>query len=368
MVLVGVLLVLAAAVIYAAFKSAPYYELVPGDAQPVSGLVSVPKDQAHPVSGKILLTDVGVNPMTYLSFIPAWLDSNADVVPAGEHTGNHPVSEFDAQGVVDMEESQLTAEAVALRQLGYQVPETDAGVTAYVIDPRGPAWNVLHVGDVVTAVNGIPTPDPTQLVSVLHTKFHPGQTVTVTVGSVSRPTPGRDVSLRLGTNHENGKDYPLIGIGSRQAPIPSMGTQPVYDLPFPVHISSDNIGGPSAGLAFTLGIIDTLTGGGLTGGKVVAATGTIHPDGTVGDVGGVAQKTVAVERAGASLFLVPPQELAVARSKAGGRLKVEAVADLSQAMAALQAIGGQLGAAASGPPAGPGGHAVPQGWQSAPWT
>ena len=364
----AVLLVLAAAVAYAALKTAPYYELVPGDAQPVSSLVSVPSAEAHPVAGKILLTDVGVNTMTYLAFIPAWLDSNADVVPIGELTGNLPVSEFDAEGVVDMEESQLTAEAVALRQLGYQVPETDAGVTAYVIDPTGPAWHVLHVGDVITAINGIPTPDPAQLVSVLHADFQPGQTVRVTVGSVTRPTAGHDVSLRLGSTRENGKLYPLIGIGDLRAPIPSMGTQPVYDLPFPVRISTDNIGGPSAGLAFTLGIIDTLTGGRLTGGKVVAATGTIHPDGTVGDVGGVAQKTVAVQRAGATLFLVPPQELAVARSKATGRLKVEAVASLGQAIADLEAIGGAPGAAAQGPPAGPGGHAVPEGWQSAPWT
>ena len=361
-------MVLAGAVAYCAFKTAPYYEIVPGDAQPVSGLVSVPSAQAHPVTGKILLTDVGVNTMTYLAFIPAWLDPNADIVPAGELTAGLPVSEFDAQGVVDMEESQLTAKAVALRQLGYQVPETDAGVTAYVIDPHGPSWNVLHVGDVVTAINGIPTPDPNQLVSVLHSRFQPGQTVRVTVGTVTKPTPGRDVTVRLGSTRQGSKVYPLIGIGDLHAPIPSMGTQPVYDLPFPVSISSDGIGGPSAGLAFTLGIIDTLTGGRLTGGKIVAATGTIHPDGTVGDVGGVAQKTVAVQRAGATLFLVPPQELAVARSKATGGLRVEAVADLAQAMADLQALGGQLGDAAKGPPAGPGGHSVPEGWQGAPWT
>jgi PDZ domain-containing protein len=224
------------------------------------------------------------------------------------------------------------------------------------------------VGDVITALDGIPTPDPAQLVSVLHANFRPGQTVSVTVGSVTKPTPGHQVSLRLGSTRQGGKTYPLIGIGDLRAPIPSMGTQPVYGLPFPIHISSDDIGGPSAGLAFTLGIIDTLTGGELTGGKTVAATGTIHPDGTVGDVGGVAQKTVAVERAGATLFLVPPQELAVARSKATGKLHVEAVADLSQAMADLQAIGGQLGRAANGPPPGPGGHGVPAGWQSAPWT
>ena len=99
---------------------------------------------------------------------------------------------------------------------------------------------------------------------------------------------------------------PFIGIGDPQAAdIPAMGTQPAYEFPFSVSINSDDIGGPSAGLAWTLGIISKLSGGDITGGKTVAATGTIHPDGTVGDVGGVKQKTVAVQRAGATLSWCP---------------------------------------------------------------
>ena len=358
---------LGAATAWAGFTTAPYYELTPGQAQSVAGLVTVPADKAHVPTGKLLLTDVELDNMRYLQFIPAWFDPNATVVSAGELTGNLPVSEFDAQGVVDMSESQLSAEAVALRQLGYDVPERDAGVTLYVLDPTSPGYKVLHVGDVVTAIDGVPTPNPDALVSVVH-RYHPGDTVTLQVGSIQAPTPGHAVQVRLGSIRKNGTVQPFIGIGDPHVPISSMGTQPVYSLPFSVSISSDNIGGPSAGLAFTLGLIDTLTGGHLTGGKVVAATGTIRPDGSVGDVGGVAQKTVAVERAGATLFLVPPQELGVARSKATGGLRVEAVSTLAQALADLEQIGGSLGAAANGPPAGPGGHAVPYGWQTAPWT
>ena len=81
-----------------------------------------------------------------------------------------------------------------------------------------------------------------------------------------------------------------------------------YAYPFPISIDVTDIGGPSAGLAMTLGVIDTLSGGRLTGGRTVAATGTMDSDGHVGDVGGVPQKTVAVENAGATIFLVPPQE------------------------------------------------------------
>ncbi len=105
-------------------------------------------------------------------------------------------------------------------------------------------------------------------------------------------------------------------------------TQQDFDYPFPVAVDTSEIGGPSAGLAMTLGIIDTLSSGHLTGGRTVAATGTITPTGAVGDVGGVAQKTVAVERAGATVFFVPPDELAAAKSKDVPSLHIYAVSSL----------------------------------------
>ena len=91
-----------------------------------------------------------------------------------------------------------------------------------------------------------------------------------------------------------------------------------------------------------MGIIDKLSGGDLTGKRIVAATGTIDPAGDVGDVGGVAQKTIAVERAGATVFFVPPQELAVARSTATPQLHVYAVSSLTQALRILQRLGGTM--------------------------
>jgi len=365
LIVVGVLVL---AFVFAASRiKLPEYALVPGDALSVSGLITVPKDKATPVSGHVLLTDVGVNDVTMLSWLGDQLDSNTDVVPQGDLTGNLPTEEFDAQGVVDMAESQMTAKAVALRQLGYRVPERDAGVTVYVVDPSSPAWHVLHVGDVITSIDGVATPTTTALVSAIHT-HRPGDRITLRVGTIANPDTGHDVTLQLGSAVENGKTVPIVGIGAPNVPIPGMGTQPVYTYPFPVQIATDGIGGPSAGLAFTLGVINALSGGHLTGGKTVAATGTIHPDGTVGDVGGVAQKTVAVERARATLFLVPPQEYATAKSKATAGLTVVSVKSLSDAVAVLEHVGGQLGSAAVGPPAGPGGSSVPYDWQDAPWT
>jgi PDZ domain-containing protein len=120
-----------------------------------------------------------------------------------------------------------------------------------------------------------------------------------------------------------------------------------------VSIDSGQVGGPSAGLAFTLGLIDKLSAGELTGGRTVAATGTIDVDGFVGDVGGVPQKTAAVIASGASVFLVPANEFDEATARAGTRLEVVKVDTLKDALSALGRLGGDvaaLGAASTGTP------------------
>jgi PDZ domain-containing protein len=363
------LVVVAAFVIGSSLISAPYTELVPGDAVPVASLITVPPGRGHPLHGKVLLTDVGVQSLRYIEYFYLKLFPNNvnTILPTGALTSNLPESEFNLQGTVDMAESQMTAQAVALRQLGYSVPVHDAGVTIYVIEPGSPAWRSLQVGDVVTSIDGTPTTNPSALQNAVRA-HQPGETVTIRVGSIAHPTPGHDVSVRLASIVVDHKKVAFLGIGDPAAPIAAMGTQPVYDFPFPVSINSDNIGGPSAGLAWTLGILNKLGGGNLTGGRIVAATGTIRPDGTIGDVGGVQQKTVAVNQAGASVFLVPQPELATARAMAGPQLKVFAVQTLGQALSDLQHMGGKLGSAAKGPPPGPGGHGVPTDWQQSPWS
>jgi PDZ domain-containing protein len=368
-VVVAVLIAVAAFVIATSLISAPYTELVPGDAQPVAGLITVPHGSGHPIDGKVLLTDVGVQSLHYLEYYYAKLFPNRDnaIFPTGEITGNLPNSEFVAQGVVDMAESQLTAKSVAFRQLGYAVPERDIGVTLYVIDPGSPAWKTLQVGDVVSSIDNVPTTNPVALQNAVRA-HQPGDTVTIRVGSITNPLPGHDVSVRLGSITADNKKVAFLGIGDPATPIAAMGTQPQYDFPFPVSINSDDIGGPSAGLAWTLGILNALSGGNITGGRIVAATGTIRPDGSVGDVGGVQQKTVAVNDAGATVFLVPQPELSTARAMAGRNLKVFAVGTLAQALNDLEHLGGKLGSAAKGPPPGPDGHSVPTAWQDSPWS
>jgi PDZ domain-containing protein len=138
---------------------------------------------------------------------------------------------------------------------------------------------------------------------------------------------------------------PAILRAGRQ--IPCLGIEPdqllrTIDPPFAISMNAEGIIGPSAGLAFTLGLIEKLDGADLTGGAKIAATGTMAIDGTVGDVGGVAQKTVAVRRAGATVFFVPTPELATAEAHAGPDLKVFAVANVHQAIVDLERMGGRV--------------------------
>jgi PDZ domain-containing protein len=339
-VLIAVGILLVALFIVASIITVPYDELVPGEAQPVSQLITVPPGKGHPLHGQVFLTDVGlVENLHLIALLPAWLDNDATLVKTVELTGNLPEAEENEQGTVDMAESQMTAESVAFRQLGYSVPEHDAGATIYGLEPGTPGYRALTVGDVITSVDGVSTPNPDALVVAIRSHL-PGQTVSLQVGSIAHPTPGHAVSLRLAAGRSQGKVVPLVGIVE-------MGTQPVYHFPFPIKINSDQIGGPSAGLAWTLGIINTLSGGHLTGGLTIAASGTIDPDGGVGDVGGVEQKT---------------------RAKATSNLKVFPVSSLGQVLRDLETLGGRLGSASAGPPAGPGGHSVPYQWQDSPWS
>jgi Lon-like protease len=110
-------------------------------------------------------------------------------------------------------------------------------------------------------------------------------------------------------------------------------------LPFDLEVNTDRIGGPSAGLAMTLAVLDRLSPGELTGGGKVGATGTIEADGSVGEVGGVKQKTASVRASGAKLFIVPLAEVALAKPHAG-KMQVIGVRNLEEALAALRKAGG----------------------------
>jgi PDZ domain-containing protein len=341
-----IVVVVALAVIISSRIDLDYYALEPGSAQSVQQFITVPADRAHPVSHPVLLTDVEIGRVTALSYLYFKLQSDTALEQVGAVTGGTSPSELDAQGALEMSQAEDYAKVAALRHLGYKVPATASGAVITGTFAGTPAYPVLAVGDVVTAVNGTPTLSASAFVTALH-RYHSGQTVTLAVrkGGTGppRPTPVtlKTTVVNLGYNTDGQGPYATVDLGI------SDEDQVDYAFPFNVSIDVTNIGGPSAGLAMTLGVIDALDGGSLTGGHTVAATGTIDPQGNVGDVGGVAQKTVAVEKAGATIFLVPPQEYGVAMSEDRPGLKVYEVSTLDQALAVLAAHGGSVRPASS---------------------
>ncbi len=327
-----------------------YYALSPGDASPVTSFITVPSELDHPLTGNILLTDVLVKPLTALTYLEErYLSSDSQVVPAEELLGpTTPPDQLETQGFLEMSQAQDQAKAAALSYLGYTPKEQNAGALVFGVAPGSPASNVLKVSQVITGVNGVAVTDVCSLVTALH-GLTPGTAATLSVEQSSVKPSGAFVNgpvvqrkIVLGapptslTNGGCGLGKPTVYLGI------DPNTQQSWTFPIDVSVNTVDIGGPSAGLSMTLGIIDKLGGGHLTGGHTIAATGTIDASGAVGDVGGVPQKTIAVERAGATVFFVPPQEYKPALSKDTPQLHVYAVSTLDQALAILKKFGGTV--------------------------
>jgi Lon-like protease len=354
-----VVAVLVGAALVAQHIELDYYVLTPGVAQPVGPLVTVPSGRAHPVKGEVLLTDVYLTQVSALSYLFDKLRSDAQILPAATVLGSAtPPTQLVTQGYLEMAQSQSAAKAAALDRLGYRVAEKAAGAIVFAVVPGSPASKGLRVGQIVTAVDGAPTLNACTMSQAL-ARHEAGQTVTLTVerstvtphaAVVPGPTRSERVTLaRWPASIARPRSTPACP-GSTEPSRGYLGLETVTEVdftyPFRVSIRTTSIGGPSAGLAMTLGIIDTLSGGHLTGGRTVAATGTIAATGSVGDVGGVPQKTVAVERAGATVFFVPADQVRTARSKATPGLVIYGVRSLSQVLSDLQRLGGSVPAAA----------------------
>ncbi|HET7490131.1 MAG TPA: PDZ domain-containing protein [Acidimicrobiales bacterium] len=328
----GPLAVLVALVVGALQVGLPYYALAPGEARQVDDLIKVPGDRRFPPRGDVLLSTVSIRRVTALEALTGWLDPNTEVVPEERILGTTPRKQFTQQNIEEMDNSKQNAAVVALRRLGYTVTEHGKGALVVQVDEAAPAHGHLVQGDVVTAVDGKPTPLVDDLVGAVRSR-QPGDIVHLDVTNAKGESRTEDVTLGRHPGREGG----YLGVVLKTK-------EQKFDYPFDLSIDSGAIGGPSAGLAFTLGVLDVLTPGELTGGQKIAATGTIDLDGTVGDVGGVVQKTAAVRKAGAKVFLVPPGEYREARAHAGRNLEVVKVSTLDEALAAIGKHGGDVSA------------------------
>jgi PDZ domain-containing protein len=356
--LIVVFLIVVAGVVSAEVQ-VPYYAITPGVAQNVNGLIQLPSGVSYQHAGGVYLTDVYLKQLTALEYPIFEIDSQASIVSSSDVIGFVPVAEYNVEGEIDMSDATQAATYVALDDLGYKVTAAPEGVQLYEVDPVSNTYSALSVGDVITGVDGHPVLTEDQL-SPLLMNDAPGTVVHVTYRSYAAPLAGpqQTVPIALGEYRNQdqnprcypvgkGTQYPLVKLQGEPYPFPCLGVE-IYaffklgHLPFAVTIDPQGIVGPSAGLAFTLGLLNELDPSSLTGGRKIAATGTMSLDGSVGAVGGVAQKTIAVENAGATVFFVPQDNYAAAISHANKSLTVVSVTSLSQALSWLLSHGGKL--------------------------
>lgn len=322
---------LGAGLVGSAFVTVPYYTIAPGNARATEPLIAIDEDRAHPADGEVMFTTVSVRRTTVLGALRGWLDPNIDVVPDERILGDQTPDENRQLNLQLMDNSKQLASVVALRELGYDVPAHGTGALVVDVDRSLPVAEVLEPGDTIVGIDGRDVLLSEDLVAGIQARA-PGDEVELRIDPVGEgeERTGRAV---LGERPADQGGGPVLGVYAQTRDLE-------YDLPFSIDIDSGSVGGPSAGLAFTLGILDVLTPGELTGGEVVAATGTIDGEGNVGPVGGLAQKVVTVRNAGATVFLVPADEYDEAVRRAGDDLEVVAVATLDDALEALDELGG----------------------------
>lgn len=279
-----------------------YVALRPGPAEDAVGLVSIAGAPSYAPAGELLLTTVAVDDeLGFVDWLRASTSGNVDAVPRDQvfppGIDRDDVAE---QNAALMADSQLTATLVALNELGYDVRGDGALVAAVSADA---VTDVLEEGDVIVSVAGESVADSGAVVDAVRAHA-PGDRIEV---EVTREGARQELELTLGRSPDD----------PQRAYIGVLLTTEV-DLPVDVQIDAGVIGGPSAGLMFALSIVELLEPGELTGGAVVAGTGTVDRDGTVGSVGGVRQKVVGAtmrssEDRPATVFLVPRNNLAEAR-------------------------------------------------------
>lgn len=323
--LVGVLVVLVTGLL-GGVVPVPFVALGPGptfntlgevDGTPV---VAVNGTQTYPTAGNLNMTTVSVNDgLSLFGAVGLWVSGRYAVVPREEvfppQKSQDQVSQENTQA---FQQSESSAELAALRFLQYPTSVTVASVTN-----GSPSDGVLRPGDTLLAVDGRPVAVAADVAGTISGSA-PGTTVTVTY---RRDGVEGTAPVTLAARPDDASRG-LLGIGTQDTP----------DVPFTVDISLQDVGGPSAGLMFSLAVVDELTPGELNGGAFVAGTGTIDDSGAVGPIGGIPFKLVAAREAGATTFLVPADNCAEALSRAPDGLRLVKVDSLASAVSALQSL------------------------------
>ncbi|GAA3198756.1 PDZ domain-containing protein [Actinocorallia longicatena] len=319
----------------ASIMHVPYVSLRPGPTMNTLGvgedkkpLITITGHPTFPDDGHLNFTTVAYtggpqNPLDLFGALRDWFNPDRAVVPQETiFPKNETVEQVEQENVAQMVDSQQTAVAAALTQLNRKNGEkTELKTVAAVasVQPGLPSDGKLKPNDVIVSVNGVKIVEAGDVVKTLASK-KPGDKATVVI-----ERDGKEQTFDL--TMAQGKDgRAVIGI--------TPGVK--YVFPFEVKISVGDIGGPSAGLMFSLGIYDLLTPGSLTGGRFIAGTGTIDVAGKVGPIGGIPQKMIAAKKAGAVMFLVPPGNCAEALGAAPKGLRLVKAETLDSAVTSLE--------------------------------
>ena len=294
-----------------------HYLFLPDRARPVDPLVTVPGERRGADRGGIYMVDILVRKANLLERIFPGVENGASLVP-DEVVNPQGLSESQRrrESLGEMSASQKIAVAVALRSLGRKVP---AETEVVGVEAGSPAEEKLRKGDVILEAKGRRIESPVDLFAAMHDE-KPGDRVRLTIRRA-----GKERQLVVGTKRAEGENRAVMGI------LVDLEIRPPLD----VHVDAGDVGGPSAGLAFALDIVDEL-GRDVDGGRRIAVTGALDLDGSVVAIGGIKQKTLGAREAGAKVFVVPDENARDARRYADG-VKIVPVASFAEAVSKLRA-------------------------------
>ena len=331
------------AVIASSFVRVQLWEVAPGTTEAVAprlefGPEALAQVSRYPAQTPVSFVTAYGNRLSVLDAVIGAIDDDVDVQTYEERFGDNTPAEQRRLGYQSMTTSKQIAEYVAFKRVGLDASLVwgDIIVEQLVCEAEPAEFSAcrqLVPGDTIRTFNGTEIESLEQLVALLES-FRPGDTVTLQIVPHRKTTiEQRTVELIASPDDPQRAIVGFVPADTR-----------TVDLPFEIGIDTDSIGGPSAGLAFTLALLDELTPGDLFGGKRVAATGTINGDESVGAIGALRQKAVAVKRAGVEIFFVPSgqseAELSEARAVAGATMRIVAVATLEEALLELEKVGG----------------------------
>ncbi len=304
-----------------------YQILLPG---PVSDVQTLIQPYPKPAKGALYLTTIYSDPANIVEWaaISLYLKvrQDAGIVPR-EEARPRSVNEREYQRLLGhmMDESKVAAKVVALREAGYDVKITGQGAQIQEVSEASASKGILLPGDIVVEADGRPVTTSTDLVALIQA-HRPRDMISL---RVRRGEETRELTFSLGESPEEP--------GRARAGVIVLTHLYDYQLPREVELKTKDIGGPSAGLMFALGVYNAVSETDITRGHKIAGTGTISTDGRVGAVGGVKYKAIAAQRAGAQLFLVPQDNLPEATAHAGA-MRVVAVKTFRDALDALSTL------------------------------